>query len=327
MLSISVIIPVHNSEEYLEKCLDSVLTQGISDLEIILVENGSTDRSLELCRSYTDKYSFIKTMDIGPLGVSAARNEGLQAASKEWVVFVDSDDCLQPGALHVAEYPGAEKCDVILSGYCREYPVEQDPGSIREIDPDLLQKSVLQYAKWGKVLEKSFPIDYFSIWACWCKFYKRKILLENNIEFPCGVKTGEDSAFCFQVYSTVKNVGITDFKTYFYRVNEGSAVYRRFEGIYDNNMKLIKYFEGYRKSFTDDSFPEDEFNSFVAAKLIEIVSGSEKEVWDKILKSRRNRKYIDKASFIRLIPGKKNSLTYMKLLLKLKILSKRYMFR
>ena len=135
-MGISVIIPVHNSEQYLDKCMESVLTQNDSDIEIILVENGSVDRSVEICTKYTERHSFVRMFDIGPAGVSAARNEGLKQATKEWVTFVDSDDYLLPGAFDVLKDPGAKNDEVIIAGYSRENPADEHQGNVCPIEPE-----------------------------------------------------------------------------------------------------------------------------------------------------------------------------------------------
>ena len=326
-MGISVVIPVHNSEKFLDSCIESILTQDVTDIEIILVENGSSDQSVELCKKYTEKYTFVKMTDIGPAGVSAARNEGMKLATKEWITFVDSDDYLLPRTFDVLKEPGAENYEVIITGYCREQPVEQKPMSIRTVDSSLLQKSVLQYAKYEEELKEFPAIDCISIWTCWAKFYKSRLLRDNKIEFPCGVKTGEDAAFCFQVFSVAKKVGASEAITYYYKWTEGSAAERRSDGIYENNMKLIDFFEGYRKRYMSDDFPESEYSSYVAGRLIEIVLATEKNVWKRFLKSRRVRENIEKASFSKLIYGKRNMIHYSKVLSLLKIQCKRYMFR
>lgn len=93
---ISVIIPVHNTEKYLDRCLNSVLSNTYEDLEIILVENGSTDHSLTICRKYEEQYGNIRVIVADCAGVSHARNLGLACATGDYITFVDSDDYISP---------------------------------------------------------------------------------------------------------------------------------------------------------------------------------------------------------------------------------------
>ena len=92
MCLISIIVPVYNVEKYLERCLDSILSQTFSDFELILVNDGSTDHSLEICRSYAEKDERILLIDQENRGLSAARNAGIAVAKGEYLGFVDSDD-------------------------------------------------------------------------------------------------------------------------------------------------------------------------------------------------------------------------------------------
>ena len=93
---ISVIVPVHNGEKTLRKCVDSILHNTVADIEIILVENGSTDRTLEICQEYSNSHQNVKTIVADVTGLSHARNLGMDAAKGEWIAFVDADDYISP---------------------------------------------------------------------------------------------------------------------------------------------------------------------------------------------------------------------------------------
>ena len=93
---ISVIVPVHNGEKTLRRCVDSILISTEKDIEVILVENGSTDRTLDICRLYSDKYNNVKTVVADVTGLSHARNVGMGAAKGEWISFIDADDYIHP---------------------------------------------------------------------------------------------------------------------------------------------------------------------------------------------------------------------------------------
>ena len=96
---ISVIIPVYNREGFLSKCIESVLSQKNVSLEIILVDDGSTDNSLAICRSYSEKYPFVKVIHQENSGIGAARNTGLDAATGDCIFFLDSDDIVDAKAV------------------------------------------------------------------------------------------------------------------------------------------------------------------------------------------------------------------------------------
>ena len=98
---ISVIIPVYNTEQYLPRCIDSVLASAYQEFEILLVNDGSTDHSPDICRQYAGKDSRIRLINQKNQGVSAARNRGIDASTGDWIVFLDSDDRISPDFLHM----------------------------------------------------------------------------------------------------------------------------------------------------------------------------------------------------------------------------------
>ncbi len=148
-MSISVIIPVHNSEKYLKECVDSVLPGLNGDDEVVLVENGSSDSSWAICCGYNETYPCVKALQLETAGVSKARNSGISAAKGDWIVFLDSDDILDPGFLPTAHKLDFE-ADIVLFDYCfldEETAAVQNPLlDVSNVSPDLLRRAVLQYA-------------------------------------------------------------------------------------------------------------------------------------------------------------------------------------
>ena len=114
---ISVIVPVYKAEAWLARCVDSILAQTFRDLEVILVDDGSPDGSGALCEGYAAADSRVKAIHKANGGVSSARNAGIEAASGEWVAFVDSDDWLEPDYLErLADRLTGPDCDVVMGG-------------------------------------------------------------------------------------------------------------------------------------------------------------------------------------------------------------------
>ncbi|WP_300810135.1 glycosyltransferase family 2 protein, partial [uncultured Acetatifactor sp.] len=132
---ISVIIPVYNAEPYLNRCIDSVLASAYSDFEIILVNDGSTDRSPDICRAYAENDIRVVFLSQENRGVSSARNLGLEAARGEWIVFLDSDDFITDDYLSLTADKAYGQQDLILfrfakhaSSASRPAPGETDSG-------------------------------------------------------------------------------------------------------------------------------------------------------------------------------------------------------
>lgn len=116
---ISIIIPVYNAEKYLERCIKSVLDSTYGNFEVLLINDGSSDRSLEICRYYSDRDSRIRAFTQENQGVSSARNRGIEESLGEWIVFVDSDDVIACDFLTVVADKACQNTDMIFFDYCR----------------------------------------------------------------------------------------------------------------------------------------------------------------------------------------------------------------
>ena len=127
MPQISVIVPVYKVEQYLKRCVDSILHQTFSDLEVILVDDGSPDNCPAMCDKYAGTDSRVKVIHQKNAGVSAARNAGLSVASGEYITFVDSDDFIDP-QMYEKMLAVAEKydCDVVMCDCMKEFPDHQE---------------------------------------------------------------------------------------------------------------------------------------------------------------------------------------------------------
>ena len=118
-MKISIIVPVYNSEKYLYKCIQSVVSQNPVECEMILVDDGSTDKSLDMMNKAAEKYPYIRVIHQTNQGVSMARNTGLKAASGEWIYFLDSDDELEEHALDIMLKYIQNDCQWIIFNYSK----------------------------------------------------------------------------------------------------------------------------------------------------------------------------------------------------------------
>ncbi len=331
--TLSVIIPVHNAEKFLSECVQSILNQINETDEIILVENGSDDDSLEICRKYSEKFNNIKTFVLGKVGVSVARNEGVKLARNGWIIFVDADDKLLDGALNcIRDQDLPPDAEIIVGGYGRN---EQEKscfnGKYTVINPKLLARGVLRFSKYKKRIQALAPIDDYNNWTCWGKFYKRQFLIEHDIQFPEGIQLSEDTAFCFQAYCAAQHVyGINDI-LYYYGPNEQSTIYGYKRLLVENNEKLLAKFENYREIYCLDNREWGrDIASFYVVKLIDICrcmqdkryrdSSSDKlKHFRKLYETSHIKRAIKVAPFLHLVNGKKNELIYIKYLIFIKL--------
>lgn len=210
MPELSIIIPVYNIEKYLAECLSSVLAQTLEALEIICINDGSKDRSLQILKEFAEKDSRIKIIDQKNQGVSAARNAGLAIAQGKYVGFVDGDDTIENVFFEKLMF-AAEN-----SNTDAVYSKSSESQDFQMFKP-MMDKAVLQ----GIVLPLFFKED--SLNAVWNKIYRNKIIQENNIRFPLGTQHGEDAQFNIEFLMKASRISFLDYCGYHYREVEGSA--------------------------------------------------------------------------------------------------------
>jgi glycosyltransferase involved in cell wall biosynthesis len=189
-IKISVIIPVYNKEKYIEDCLDSVIKQSLKNIEIILVDDGSTDNSLEILKKYEKKDNRIKVLTQTNLGPGIARNKGIEIAKGEYIGFVDADDCLidSNGLKKMFELGKTNNCDMVSA-------------NIRLVINN--GKDKIYHQKIEKI--EIIPSSSYGIpWFFYKNIFKREFLIKNNITFPDYYK-GEDPIFLAKVLAKIND--------------------------------------------------------------------------------------------------------------------------
>jgi len=213
---ISIIVPVYNVEQYLSRCLESLLSQTYQNIEIILVNDGSTDSSGKLCDVYAIKDLRVKVIHKQNGGLSSARNTGLTVAKGKYVGFVDSDDWVTHDAYEYLYSLLIEaNADLSISGFIRCH-------SYDEIDSKELKKdgfSVKEYSQ-SEYMKKFMKIDSQSIeYYAWNKLYRRDLLLDE--QYPVGL-TAEDVVGTFRYLLRANKIVQSDKVTNFYYINPQS---------------------------------------------------------------------------------------------------------
>ena len=210
--TISVIIPVYNVATYLPKCLDSVLSQSYSDIQIILINDGSTDNSGLICDEYTARDSRIIVIHQKNAGAAAAKNAGLCVANGKYLSFVDSDDYLEPDAyIHMVAMLEANHADVIQCAYNDVYVNKVEPHPIRGEQNEF---TAIQYLE-------QFTKD----WTCGLmtdKLYVRSLF--DGIFFEEGHKI-DDEYFTYRGIMNAKKIIRDNFVVYNYRKRSSSVMY------------------------------------------------------------------------------------------------------
>ena len=194
---ISIIIPVYNVEDYLERCLQSIMCQDYDSYEVIMVDDGSKDASASICDTYAAKDVRFKVLHKQNGGVSSARNAGIGLAEGKYVMFVDSDDALVDGALRYMS-SAAEACDAdfVVGGF----KIYDDDSLSMTLSPS----KAAGYSDVSLFLEDNLMDEGQFFRGPWAKLYRRNLLMDNGLRFDERLSYAEDKLF---VYSFVNMIG------------------------------------------------------------------------------------------------------------------------
>lgn len=221
---ISVIVPVYNGQDYLEKCIESIENQTYENLEVIIVNDGSTDGTGQVCVRLKEKYENIHVITMEDEGVSAARNAGLDMAKGAFVTFVDADDRLRPKTLTVL-YHGILETGSDVSG-CGFFSWE-----VEEEWDDFLKKRyrIEKAEKYSAAVYLKEEILKGNS-RCWSKLYRRSAI--GKLRFKKGLSIGEDMLFLVELLPFIRGISETDYPGYGYFKNPKGAMNREFSPQY-----------------------------------------------------------------------------------------------
>lgn len=250
---ISVIIPVYNNEKFLAKTLNSLFNQTFKNFELILINDGSTDSSLDIMRAFENKFLDCKIFSIKNSGVSRARNIGIEASQGNYISFVDGDDYVSKRFLKTL-YTDliANDADVSCCNYCFYYP------KIKLKIPDFFALSTGVYEP-RKIL-KSLIFDFRIHSFLWNKLWKRSLFIDNNVKFPN--TCFEDTAVLPILFYDAKRISVNSAPLYYYTqhsestVSPGSMDEKKVDDYITSFEKIKKFlvskndYDYYRKSHT-----------------------------------------------------------------------------
>ncbi len=247
---LSIIIPVYNLELYIERCLNSLINQISENVEIIIVNDGSTDKSAKICEKYCSKYPYIKYIYQNNAGVSNARNNGLKLAKGKYIEFVDGDDYLLPNSIPaILNKIKLNNPDIIVGDYIKFYD-EVDFIKEKKLDTNIILN----------IENSSYPENIINLTnnnlfnsSLWCNIFRLDIINKNNIRFIETVKYTEDLDFCLKAFFYCKKVNVLTNKIYAYRqARNGSATSTISEKRVVDNLNFVKnWYEFYKISTFD----------------------------------------------------------------------------
>ena len=221
-MELSIIIPVFNVGDYLNRCLDSILYASIQNTEILLIDDGSTDASGSICDKYALQFTNIKVIHTLNRGVSEARNEGIRNATGEFLTFVDADDYVTKDWYRViCDSIANNSADIIMFGH----------KMIRKKKTITIIPSKRQYLS-----ASDFIISADFRHTVWSYVIRRSCIIKNEVWFPHGIKYSEDQAFLYKLFSNAPLLKLVDKVLYLYDEREGSAVSKKI------NMEMAQYY-------------------------------------------------------------------------------------
>jgi len=233
---ISVIIPIYNSEKYLAKCIESILSQTFKNFELILINDGSKDNSLDICNKYKNRDKRISIINSVNKGVSNARNLGIEKSKGEWIIFCDSDDWVENTWLESYVKYFNSGVDIIFQGYI----LENESGEIISIikhNTNNLNSTISKII----YLEQSDMIGY-----SWIKIFKRELIISYNIRFDVSISHSEDLIFTLDYLSkSTCNIAIAPMTNYHYVRHSGSLISKSYS--YNNIAKRLNKVYNARK--------------------------------------------------------------------------------
>lgn len=251
-ISVSIIVPVYNTEKYLVRCVESLINQTFNNIEIILINDGSTDKSLNIINEYKKKDRRIKLINNKNNGVSYSRNIGIKESKGSYIMFVDSDDWIDKNTIEDM-YNLAEKnsYDLVMCSYTKEFLSGSKEKKIilgdkiiyekKDIEKELLRKLI------GPVKEElASPTNLDSMGTVWGKLYRSSIIKDNNIKFIDLKEIGSAEDVLFNVYlfnRINKAIFISKPMYHYWKGNSSSITSKYNPRLNEQRQVFFKYIE------------------------------------------------------------------------------------
>ncbi len=247
METVSIIIPVFNAESYIELCLDSVLVQTYKKLQVILVDDGSSDASGEICDNYRRKDPRITVYHRANSGVSATRNFGFDRSTGEYILFLDADDSIEPDMIEgCVQLAKSHQADVVVCSF-RYYMIDDNHIIENSLESDFCGSAEEIFHDWFNVLVEKEILN-----PPWNKLIRRDLLISNNIRFDQRFSICEDMAFSIQTIAASRKTVLTRNMYYnYYLKNSGTLVFRFHENYFEALTNFYEITLRYCQSFDD----------------------------------------------------------------------------
>ena len=252
MTKVSLIVPVYNAEKNISRCVDSILNQEFSDLEVILIDDGSSDGSPAILDEYAAKDERVKVIHQKNAGVSAARNAGLEMAQGTYIQFLDSDDWIPADSTKLLVRAMEEcDCDLVVAGFYRV------SGEYVAAKASVYDDRVLTLQEYAEYMKEN-PADYY-FGVLWNKLYKNELIRDNGLHMDESLSFCEDFVFNLEYLLHSEKIRALTVPVYYYVRTEGSLVTKNLNPSRIISMKLnvFTYYDRFFRQILD----QEDYNS------------------------------------------------------------------
>lgn len=278
MSKFSIIIPAYNVETYIGRCLDSICRQKYNDFEVIIVDDGSTDKTEQVVSNYirdNNRLNNIRLIHKDNEGASAARNSGLQVSSGEFIVFMDADDIMLDGSLcEFDSYVSNRDVDLYVFAFKKN-----NMGTITESDLCKKNNFIIESSNSIALLENYLEnTDYMFSWQPWAKVFKRSIIENNNIQFDTRLYSSNDYNFFFKYFLHVHSLSFCHNPVVVYTEERPGSITstKLFRRAKSNLLAASIFFDDAYK-YDPSNYKVLDFTSYIFLSAIELCYGMEKE--------------------------------------------------
>lgn len=288
---ISVIVPVYNGQNYLENCIRSIENQTYTNLEVMIVNDGSKDGTADVCDALQSVYDNVRVITTDDLGVSAARNAGLDGAKGDLVTFVDADDRLHPAMLRMlSDCMTRTKSDIVG---CRFFQWSDETGWRQAVRKEAADGKTVTYDAHGYLRDSLLQGNS----RCWSKLYRMETI--GDMRFREGLSIGEDMLFVLKLLARAKRITEMDYQGYGYYQNPQGAINRAFTPRYMDQITCWRLAR--EEVLRMDKSLDDRVSALylmgimlTAGKLAELSTAQRKQYEDCVLTCRRELNEIKK---------------------------------
>lgn len=248
MAQVSIVIPVYRvDEELLRKCIESLLLQTLNEIEIIIVDDGTTDACKELCKEFAAEEDRILYLSQKNAGVSVARNNGIQHATAPIITFVDADDWVEP-----------EMCETLKKEFDNHNDIQicifaaylNSPGSERKnpfwnSEKKIFEGKEKEQLQLQSIYRKSskFVPEFATFGTTWCKGYRRQWLIDNQLWYEPELRRGQDTIFNLNAFEKADKIMYVNKYLYHYRLNDASAVHRYTDNAIEYLNRILRHIQ------------------------------------------------------------------------------------